>query len=63
MTKTTDKRRLSTELCSGPYYMGKLYPIEAFDQAVFKPLKEQPYPVGYDALLTEAFMTKYDATA
>ncbi len=21
--------------------MGKLYPIEAFDQAVFKPLKEQ----------------------
>lgn len=58
MTKTTrQEAAYRIELCSGPYYMSKLYPIEAFDQAVFKPFEgtEMPIPAGYDAYLTEAF--------
>ena len=45
------------ELCSGPYYMRKLYPLAAFESAVWLPFEHTtlPLPVGYDAYLTEAF--------
>ena len=46
-----------TELCSGPHYMQKEYPKEAFASAVYKPFEsiDSPIPVGYDAYLEMAF--------
>ena len=46
-----------TELCSGPGYMKKKYPIQAFEDNVFLPFEgtEMPIPVGYDAYLSTAF--------
>ena len=46
-----------TELCSGPYYMQKEYPKEAFASAVYKPFEgiDSPIPVGYDIYLRTAF--------
>lgn len=46
-----------TELCSGPYYMKKRYPKQAFDSAVLKDFEghQMPLPVGYDAYLKTAF--------
>lgn len=46
-----------TELCSGPFYMKKKYPKEAFASAVWKEFEgiQMPIPVGYDAYLKIAF--------
>ncbi len=46
-----------TELCSGPYYMKKKYPKEAFEAAVYKDFEDtkMPIPVGYDSYLRIAF--------
>lgn len=58
MTKyPIEKCHYITELCSGPGYMKKKYPKEAFDSAVYMPFEgySMPIPVGYDAYLTEAF--------
>ena len=46
-----------TELCSGPYYMKKKYPIEAFEKSVFVPFEntKMPIPCGYDSYLKTAF--------
>ena len=46
-----------TELCSGPYYMKKKYPISSFEDALWLPFEETelPIPVGYDAYLKTAF--------
>lgn len=46
-----------TELCSGPYYMKKQYPREAFDKALWVSFEdvEMPIPVGYDVYLKTAF--------
>ena len=46
-----------TELCSGPGYMKKKYPIQAFEDNIFLPFEgtELPIPVGYDAYLSTAF--------
>ncbi len=58
MTKyTREESDGITELCSGPYYMQKKYPIEAFDSAVFLPFEstQMPLPVGYDVYLRTAF--------
>lgn len=46
-----------TELCSGPYYMKKKYPKEAFERAVWLSFEDtvMPVPVGYDSYLKEAF--------
>ena len=58
MTKYTkeDSARI-TELCSGPYYMKKKYPISSFEDALWLPFEETelPIPVGYDAYLKTAF--------
>lgn len=58
MTKyTREESDGITELCSGPYYMKKKYPIEAFESSVFMPFEgtEMPLPVGYDSYLKTAF--------
>lgn len=58
MTKyRRDEAAYRVELCSGPTYMRKQYPIALFDAAVMFPFEatEMPLPVGYDAYLTEAF--------
>lgn len=46
-----------TELCSGPYYMKKKYPISSFEDALWLPFEETelPIPIGYDAYLKTAF--------
>lgn len=46
-----------TELCSGPYYMRKKYPIDAFQSKIYFPFEKTklPLPVGYDAYLKTAF--------
>ncbi|MDO4542725.1 MAG: LicD family protein [Bacillota bacterium] len=46
-----------TELCSGPYYMQKKYPKEAFESAIFIDFEDtkMPIPVGYDTYLRLAF--------
>lgn len=46
-----------TELCSGPHYMKKRYPKEAFESAVWKAFEdtEMPIPTGYDSYLKIAF--------
>jgi lipopolysaccharide cholinephosphotransferase len=46
-----------TELCSGPHYMKKRYPKEAFESAVWKAFEdtEMPIPAGYDSYLKIAF--------
>ena len=46
-----------TELCSGPYYMKKKYPISSFEDALWLPFEETelPIPVGYDVYLKTAF--------
>ena len=46
-----------TELCSGPGYMKKKYPIQAFEDNIFLPFEgtEMPIPIGYDAYLSTAF--------
>lgn len=46
-----------TELCSGPKYLYKKYPKEAFASAVYKEFEgySMPIPVGYDAYLKTAF--------
>ena len=46
-----------TELCSGPFYMKKKYPIEAFESNIMVPFEDtkMPIPVGYDAYLKTAF--------
>ena len=46
-----------TELCSGPYYMKKKYPISSFEAALWLPFEdtELPIPIGYDAYLKTAF--------
>ena len=58
MTKYTKKESDGiTELCSGPYYMKKKYPISSFEDALWLPFEETelPIPVGYDAYLKTAF--------
>lgn len=46
-----------TELCSGPFYMMKKYPKEAFSKAVYMDFEnyKMPLPVGYDIYLKTAF--------
>ena len=58
MTKyTKDESDGITELCSGPYYMKKKYPISSFEDALWLPFEdtELPIPIGYDAYLKTAF--------
>ena len=58
MTKyTKDESDGITELCSGPYYMKKKYPISSFEDALWLPFEETelPIPIGYDAYLKTAF--------
>ena len=58
MTKYTKEESAGiTELCSGPYYMKKKYPISSFEDALWLPFEETelPIPVGYDAYLKTAF--------
>ena len=58
MTKYTEEESDGiTELCSGPYYMKKKYPISSFEDALWLPFEETelPIPVGYDAYLKTAF--------
>ncbi|UEA30967.1 LicD family protein [Granulicatella elegans] len=58
MTKYTKEESDGiTELCSGPYYMKKKYPISSFEGALWLPFEETelPIPVGYDAYLKTAF--------
>ena len=58
MTKYTKEESDGiTELCSGPYYMKKKYPISSFEDALWFPFEETelPIPVGYDAYLKTAF--------
>ena len=54
-----------TELCSGPFYMKKKYPIEAFESNIMVPFEDtkMPIPVGYDAYLKTAFWRLYDTTS
>ncbi|AME08888.1 MULTISPECIES: LicD family protein [Gemella] len=46
-----------TELCSGPGYMKKKYPLDAFDESIFMPFEQtkMPIPKGYDVYLKTAF--------
>ena len=46
-----------TELCTGPGYMMKKYPIEAFEDNIFIDFEntKMPIPVGYDIYLKTAF--------
>jgi len=58
MTKYTKEESDGiTELCSGPYYMKKKYPISSFESALWLPFEntELPIPIGYDAYLKTAF--------
>ncbi len=58
MTKyTKDESDGITELCSGPYYMKKKYPISSFEDALWLPFEdtELPIPIGYDDYLKTAF--------
>ena len=58
MTKYTKEESDGiTELCSGPYYMKKKYPISSFEAALWLPFEETelPIPIGYDAYLKTAF--------
>ena len=58
MTKYTKEESDGiTELCSGPYYMKKKYPISSFEDALWLPFEETelPIPIGYDAYLKIAF--------
>ena len=58
MTKYTKEESDGiTELCSGPYYMKKKYPISSFEDALWLPFDETelPIPIGYDAYLKTAF--------
>ena len=58
MTKYTKEESDGiTELCSGPYYMKKKYPISSFEAALWLPFEETelPIPVGYDEYLKTAF--------
>ena len=58
MTKYTKEESDGiTELCSGPYYMMKKYPISSFEDALWLPFEETelPIPIGYDAYLKTAF--------
>ena len=58
MTKYTKEESDGiTELCSGPYYMKKKYPISSFEDALWLPFEETelPIPIGYDAYLKTAF--------
>lgn len=54
--KTTDCAYV-TELCVGPRYMGKRYPKEIFEEAIYLPFENtlMPVPVGYDQYLHIAF--------
>ncbi len=58
MTKYPIKKcNYITELCSGPYYMKKQYPREAFDKAIWVDFEnvKMPIPQGYDVYLRTAF--------
>lgn len=46
-----------TELCSGPYYMMKKYPKEAFKKVIYMDFEgeQMPVPKGYDMYLKIAF--------
>ena len=58
MTKYTKEESDGiTELCSGPYYMKKKYPISSFEDALWLPFEETelPIPIGYDEYLKTAF--------
>lgn len=58
MTKYTKEESDGiTELCSGPYYMKKKYPISSFENALWLPFEDTklPIPIGYDAYLKTAF--------
>ena len=58
MTKYPIKKcNYITELCSGPYYMKKQYPREAFDKAIWVDFEDvkMPIPQGYDVYLRTAF--------
>ena len=58
MTKYPIKEcKYITELCSGPYYMKKQYPREAFDKAIWVDFEnvKMPIPQGYDVYLRTAF--------
>lgn len=58
MTKyTKEESNGITELCSGPYYMKRKYPISSFENALWLPFEDTklPIPIGYDAYLKTAF--------
>ena len=58
MTKyTLEESDGITELCTGPGYMKKKYPIEAFEDNIFIDFEntKMPIPVGYDIYLKTAF--------
>ena len=58
MTKyTLEESDGITELCTGPGYMKKKYPIEAFADNIFIDFEntKMPIPVGYDIYLKTAF--------
>lgn len=46
-----------TELCTGPHYMKKKYPISAFETNIYHEFEHTqiPLPVGYDVYLSTAF--------
>ncbi len=52
-----DQCNYITELCSGPHYMQKEYPKDAFDHAIRRSFEghQLPIPVGYDTYLSMAF--------
>ena len=58
MTKyTLEESDGITELCTGPGYMKKKYPIEAFEDNIFIDFENtmMPIPIGYDIYLKTAF--------
>lgn len=58
MTKYTKENSCGiTELCSGPFYMKKQYPIEVFEDRLMVPFEDtrMPIPKGYDSYLKIAF--------
>lgn len=46
-----------TELCAGPHYMKKKYPVKAFKNKIYVPFEDvnMPIPEGYDEYLKVAF--------
>lgn len=58
MTKyKIEDSKLITELCSGPYYMKKIYKKQWFTDNLYLDFEDtkMPVPIGYDGYLKEAF--------